>query len=71
MRVFSKISQVIGRIDCGVFGVFPVELSAHILSLCVPDPSIISTEKYKLLRHFGLGYKFGLLRIRDLAIIRP
>ena len=34
---FSKMSQIIGtfgqmgRINCGVFGVFPVELSAHIL----------------------------------------
>ena len=23
---------------CGVFGVFPIELSAHILTLCVPSP---------------------------------
>ena len=39
---FSKISQVIARYGqmggCRVFGVFSVELSAQILSLCVPKP---------------------------------
>ena len=30
----SKIWQRIGRMNCGVFEVFPVELSAHILSMC-------------------------------------
>ena len=41
---FLKISQIIirfrqmGQKSCGVFGVFPVEISAHILSLCVPSP---------------------------------
>ena len=38
-ELFSKISQIIGpfgqmgRINCGVFKIIPVELSAHILSL--------------------------------------
>ena len=31
-----------GQINCGIFGVFPFEISAHILSLRVP----------KFLRHF-------------------
>ena len=43
ITAFFKISQIIkqfgqmGQMICVVFGVFPVELSAHILSLCVPS----------------------------------
>ena len=39
---FFKISQIIGQflqmntMNCGIFGIFPVELS--VLSLCVPSP---------------------------------
>ena len=44
MRAFSKSYKTIGqfgqmaRINCGVFGVFPLELSEHFLPLCVPSP---------------------------------
>ena len=39
-----------GRINCGVFGVFPVDFSAHILSLCVPSPLI---DHYSYRVHHG------------------
>ena len=68
-----------GRINCGVFWVFPVELSAHTLLLCVLNPWFsINKHFYKKLRHFkgiyifGIRiYKFGLQRNRTLAIMRP
>ena len=67
-----------GRLNYEAFGVFPVEILAHILSLCVPSPwfstnQSIFLQKTKLLRHLKLvlGYEFGLQRIRGLAIVRP
>ena len=59
MRAFTIIPQIMGRfghigqINCGVFGVFPVEL----LSLCVHSPWFfinkpLLLQKHKLLRHF-------------------
>ena len=53
---FSRISQIIGQfgqmgqIDCGVFGLFLVELSAQNLSLCVPSPLFL--QKIMILIHF-------------------
>ena len=60
---FSKMFQIIGwfgqmgPINCGVFGVFPVELFAHILSLFVLSPWFSNNQpsflqKTKILRHF-------------------
>ena len=42
--LFSDISQIIGwfrqmgQINHGIFKVFPIEISVHILSLCFPSP---------------------------------
>ena len=81
MRDFSKISQIIGQfgqigqIDCQVI---PVELSAHILSLCVRAYDLrLFLQKTMILRCFlkkfylGLGYEFRLQRIMHLAIMHP
>ena len=57
-ELFSKIPQIVGLfwqmglINYGIFGVFPVKLSAHILSFCVPSPWAIISTKTKILRHF-------------------
>ena len=34
-------SGQMGKINCGVFGVFPFKFLALILSLCAPSPTII------------------------------
>ena len=53
MRSFWKISQIIGQfgfvsqVNCGVFGVFPCEVSRHILSLCAPKGQTISKWFFK------------------------
>ena len=55
-----------GRINCGVFWVLPVELSAHTLLLCVLNPwfsinkPLFLQKKTKLLRHFNGIYTFGI-----------
>ena len=57
---FSKISQIIGRfgqmgrLHCGVFGVFPVELSAHILSKGDDVTPLIERQKWLELLNFRL-----------------
>ena len=71
-----------GQINCGVFGVFPVEFSAHILSLYVPSPwffiiqplflkTTSSFETFKMNIYLGLGYEFGLQINRGLAVRSP
>ena len=73
MRTFFKnipnnlLIWQMGRMNCGVFGVFPVEISAHILSLCVPSPLIsiyqpLFPQKTKLLRHFKGKQYLGLIQ---------
>ena len=36
-KIIDQFGQM-GQISCRVFGIFSVELSAYILSLCVPSP---------------------------------
>ena len=70
-----------GRKKSGIFWVFPVELSAHTLLLCVLNPWFSINKPLFLQKsfwdiikeyiHLGLGCKFGLQRNKILAIIRP
>jgi hypothetical protein len=71
-ELFSKLFQITGwfglmvRMSCGVF---PVELLAHIMSFC--DFPLINNSTKKLWNFYlGLGYEFGLQRIRHLTIMR-
>ena len=74
MRTFFKFWKM-GRINCGVFGVFPVEISAHILSVYMIFhlSTIISTKKnFKYFEGKSIwawDMNFELQRIRNLAIV--
>ena len=41
--------EILSNIDCGVFLVFSVALSAYILSLCLPKGQAISEADYNML----------------------
>ena len=50
-------------VNCGIFGVFPVDLSAHILLLCVYDSQLINHHFYKqtnILKEYLSGFVIGM-----------
>ena len=80
---FSKISQIIGQfgVYLGYFHLNHQHTFCHCVSLVhdlrfsINQPSFL--QKNKILKHIkekiylGLGYEFGMQRVRGLAIMRP
>jgi hypothetical protein len=75
------LSRQCGQINFEAFGVFSADLSAPILVLLVPCPCFPSINHYFYEKlslyiqitntYLGLGFEFGMQKIRDLAIMCP